>query len=164
MCLLCLNHLSSIAETCYTVGPTGIINLRRIEQCHHKKKQDTPYPFSLGLTWTQKLSVCDLVTLHWTHLNIRRYHIMIILVGGTTKITTQTPKKTWQTMANFERWDVFLSIQSLQRKLFSFYFKAPTIMGSVAQLLADSLEAHGIDQVFCVPGAVSYTHLRAHET
>ena len=25
-------------------------------------------------------------------------------------------------------------------------------MGSVAQLLADSLEAHGIDQVFCVPG------------
>ena len=25
-------------------------------------------------------------------------------------------------------------------------------MGSVAQLLADSLEAHSIDQVFCVPG------------
>ena len=25
-------------------------------------------------------------------------------------------------------------------------------MGSVAQLLAGSLEAHSIDQVFCVPG------------
>ena len=43
----------------------------------------------------------------------------------------------------------------------------------VAEILAQTLDNHGVDCIYCVPGEsflpltnapVSYTHLRAHET